>query len=700
MNVVLAAPLLPAALAVSVVAFALEASSSAGSVLAVLAAVAFAALAAASADRRRLVWSAAAAAVVALLVHARIPLALIPPGLLSVELPRELLARPLRVLVPPPESAVLLGIVLGERADIPAELKAAFAATGTTHLLAISGFNMTLVGTAVALVLRGRTGVVPRALIAVSAVATYSLLVGLSPSVLRAALMSGVAACGVVTGRRAATANALCAAVVLMLVADPRSVNDVGLQLSALATAGLVLFQAPLAARLRSLPRPIGEGIATTIAATAMTLPVIAGVFGRVSLVSIVANLVCVPLFPALMLAGAAASAVGAVSLDAARPVALLAWGTAFGLDVAVRTFASLPLASLAVPSGPVAGTLVAALELGAFWAARQVDGVRLPRVDRHAAVSILRRVGGGSAVRGDGIARGRLGGASIAIAVAVAATPVAVAAALPSSTAVRVVALDVGQGDAYLVEVGGARALIDGGPDGTRVLEELSATLPPWERRIDVVALTHAHTDHGAGLLAVLERYDVGLAIEPAGLNPGPLADLWSAAIAKNGAQRRAVHAGERVVLGDATIRVLAPDPDLRVDVPSLVLRVERGGFAVLFTGDAVDDALVRLLEHPERLRSRIYVPPHHGAATPYAMAMREAARPEAALISVGAGNRYGHPTPETLAALRGVPTYRTDQDGTVEIALDGTGLVVRTHANGLPPPRRGPLPYTPARG
>jgi competence protein ComEC len=149
------------------------------------------------------------------------------------------------------------------------------------------------------------------------------------------------------------------------------------------------------------------------------------------------------------------------------------------------------------------------------------------------------------------------------------------------------------------------------------------------------------------------------------------------------------------RVTLGDASIAVLAPDPDIRVDVPSLVLRVTRGSFSALFTGDAVDDALRTLIDRPERLRARVYVPPHHGAETPFATALRAAARPEAALISVGAGNRYGHPTPATLAALAGVPTYRTDQDGTVEIALDGAGLVVRTHANALPPPRRGFVPY-----
>ena len=591
-----------------------------------------------------------------------------------------------------PESAILVGIVLGERGAIPPELARAFATSGTTHLLAISGFNMTLVASAVALALSGRARPVLRAVAAVGAIAAYSLLVGLSPSVLRAALMSGVAASGVISGRRAATANALCAAVVAMLVCDPASVDDVGLQLSALATAGLVIAQAPLSERLHAWPAVLRAGVATTLAATLPTLPVVAGAFGRLSVIAVVANLVCVPLFPLLMLAGAATSVAGVVSLDLARPVALLAWVVASALRVAVETFASLPLAAVSLPPGPLTGAVVAGAEIGAFVIARRV------RLDLGAFVTLGRRARSISPASFT-VPQVTVPRRGIAVVLALAIAPAAVFAAWPASSGVRVVALDVGQGDAYLVEVAGAYALVDGGPDPSRVIDELGATLAPWQRRIDVVALTHAHADHGAGLLAVLDHYDVGLAIEPEGLNAGPLTDLWAAGLAKHGVPRRAVHAGQRFALGDASIEILAPDPDLLVDVPSLVMRIARGPFSILFTGDAVDAALGRLLEHPDRLRSRVFVPPHHGAGTPFAGALRTAARPEAALISVGAGNRYGHPTPQTLAALAGIPTYRTDQDGTVEIALDGPGLVVRTHANGLPPPRRGLVPLAPSR-
>jgi competence protein ComEC len=680
--------------AAATVALAVRSGMMLGAVVAALITLVALALAVASVDRRRLAWLATAFAASAVVAHAAFPVALAPAWLFSLELPRVALARPIAELVPAPESALLLGIVLGERSGVPFDLSRAFATSGTTHLLAISGFNMTLVATAVALALRGRCGPVARSIASVGAIVIYSLLVGLSPSVLRAALMASVAAIGIVSGRRAATANALCAAVIAMLVADPAAIDDVGLQLSALATSGLVLWQGALAERLRLLPAPIRDGIATTLAATAPTLPIVAGAFGRVSLVSPLANLVCVPMFPLLMLAGAATSAIGAVSLELARPVALLAWASAAGLRSAVETFASLPLASVAVPEGLASGVLVASLEIAAVVLVRRARWTALrARWSALRARATVPRAGA-HAFRTPALSR-----ATVAVVLVIAIAPAVVLVAWPASRSVRVIALDVGQGDAYLVDVGDALALIDGGPDPARVLDVLGATLAPWQRRIDLVALTHAHTDHGAGLLSVIDRYEVGVAIEPVGLNPSPLTDLWSGALAKRHIERRAVRAGQRITLGSATVEVLAPADDLRVDTPSLVLRVTQGTFSVLFTGDAVDDALQRVLDRPELLRARIYVPPHHGADTRYAVALRESARPDAALISVGAGNRYGHPTPQTLAALAGVATYRTDRDGTVEIQLDGAGLVVRTRANGLPPPRRGPLPY-PASG
>ena len=696
MSALFVSPLLPAALLAVLVALAGQAGVPLALAVGAVSAVACAALALASANGpRRSLWACACASAVG--VALRLVLGPVPgidlAQLVSLDALRADLARPLELLVPEPESGILLGIVLGERASVSPDLAYAFAVSGTTHLLAISGFNMTLVGTAVALALRGRARPTTRAVATVAAIVAYSVLVGLGPSVMRAALMASVASVGLASGRRAATANALCVAVTAMLFADPAAIADLGFLLSAAATAGLVLWQAPLSERFAVLPGALREGLATTLAASAPTLPVVAAAFGRVSLVSPVANLVAVPLFPPLMITGAAAGVLGALSVDLARPIALVAYGCALALRIVVETFAALPIAALSVPSGPVTGLVVA---LGAVAAVRVA-----PLIGRH--IRILRIAPPAVTAPWDALLappRGALTAVPRGAVLVVPALLVAVVLAWPSTEPeVRVRALDVGQGDAYLVELGGATVLIDGGPDPARLMEELGASLPPWRRRIDVIALTHAHLDHGAGLIAALDRYEVGMTLEPVGLNPGALTDLWAAGISRAHAERRAVRAGQRLHVGDAVITVLSPESDPRVDTPSLVLRIERGRFSALFMGDATDEALADLLLHPEGLHSRVYVPPHHGAATPHGVTLVEAVRPEVALISVGAGNRYGHPTPETLAALGGITTFRTDRDGTVEVSLDGPGLVVRAHANGLPPPRRGSVPYAPAR-
>ncbi|MHB8630578.1 MAG: ComEC/Rec2 family competence protein, partial [Candidatus Limnocylindria bacterium] len=556
------------------------------------------------------------------------------------------------------------------------DLAYAFSRSGTSHLLAISGFNMTLVASAVAGLLRGRCGPRSRAIATVVAVVLYSLLVGLGASVVRSAVMAGVTSFGLALGRRTAAANGLCAAIAVMLALDPATIGDASFLLSAGATAGLLAFQAPLAARLDRLPSLVGDGLAATLAATLPTLPLVAGLFGRISLVSPIANLVAVPLFPALMVTSVSTVAAGVISLDLARPFALAAYLTAFALRVIVETAAGLPLAAVDVPRGPLSAFALLVLSVVAIVAARRVR-VTVPRVPvpRRPALPSRRAV-----VQ-----------AAVPVLLVVA---IGVGVAATAAPAFRVRALDIGQGDAYLVEAGGKLALIDGGPDPNRLLAELGASLPAWRRRIDLVVLTHAHLDHGAGLLAVLDRYEVGLALAPRGLNPGPLADAWSARIAAHHIARADVSAGAVVKLGAARLFVLAPNADPLVDVPSLVLRLELGTTTILFSGDATETAQADLLLAPDALRARIYVPPHHGAATPYANALVRAVRPEVALISAGLDNRYGHPTADTLAALSGVPTYRTDRDGTVEVSAAGAGLVVRRHANGLPPPRPQGIP------
>lgn len=662
----------------------------AGTVAGVLFALASALLALASADPlRRVVWWGSALAAAGIATRAIVPMPALELPLLPLAEMRAALAAPLAHHVPEPESGILLGIVLGERAGIARELRDAFAATGTMHLLAISGFNMTLVAGAVALALRGRTHPVAVALATVTAVVTYSALVGLGASVLRAALMASVGAVGLAIGRRGAAGNALAAAVTAMLLIDPRALEDVGFLLSVGATGGLVLWQRDLAERFRTLPSPLAEGLAATLAASLPTIPIVAAVFGRVSLVSPLANLIAVPLFAPILLFGAATSMLGSLVPWAAGAIAAAAYVSAAALRHTVELFARVPLASAEVPAGPLTGVALVLLVVIVARAGPLIAGpIRRSAQGRVPTPAWPAIVSGPLVLPRPGRA------AAITLCLAVIVGSALVAQALPRSTALRVRALDVGQGDAFLLESSGRYALIDGGPDPSRLLRELGEALPPWERRIDVVVLTHEHADHGNGLLAVLERYDVGLAVEPLGMSDVPLVRSWSERITREGVRRVALGAGARLRLGRVTLHVLAPGRDRRPTVANLVLLAETPQGAVLFMGDATDDAIADLLLAPDDLAARVYVPPHHGADTIHAAALLEAVRPEAALLSVGASNRYGHPTPGTLAALSGVPVYRTDRHGTVEVELDGDRIHVRTDKAGVPSGGGGSVP------
>jgi competence protein ComEC len=374
------------------------------------------------------------------------------------------------------------------------------------------------------------------------------------------------------------------------------------------------------------------------------------------------------------MLFGAAAALAGAVAPVAAAPLALAAFAFAAALRHVVELFAAVPLASVAVPPGPLAGGAVAVALVIAWRVAPSLGAARLPRLAMRSPARATRRVVG------------------VACGLAILTGAVAARCA-PEPSALRLHVLDVGQGDAFLLESDGRYALIDGGPDATTLLRRLADVLPPWHRRLDLVALTHEHADHGAGLLAALDRFEVGLAIEPAGMADVPLTRMWRERLARSRVPVRAVTAGASIRVGRATLEVLAPG-ERRVAVPSLVIRAAVADGSILFMGDATDDAIADLLLAPGALAARVYVPPHHGADSAHASALVSAVAPAAAVISSGAGNRYGHPTPATLAALEAVPVYRTDRYGTVVITLDADPFSVRTAKAGLPPRRGGPVP------
>jgi competence protein ComEC len=548
----------------------------------------------------------------------------------------------------PPERAVMLtGLLTGDVQGQSAQQRAQLAAAGLTHLVVVSGrhVGLLLVGVLGAAALlhvgaRGRRGV------ALGALGFYVLLVRWQPSVLRAGVMATLVLGAGLLGRRAEPRHSLAMAVILLLCIDPLLAGHLGFGLSVSATAGVLVLAPHLAARLPG-PRPVRLVVAACIGAQVGAAPLLLNLGEGIRYGSVPANLVAVPAAAAAQTIGLLAAGVGVVHAGFGGWIARLA--------------------------GPFLGVILSAAERAAVTPRLDVATLLSPLALLLLAAVLTRR-------RAPALAIGAL-----VVAVGFAGLP----AVLPPRpiTELTVTMLDVGQGDAVLVEVpgpgGGARLLVDGGPDDRAALDELRRL---GVRRLDAVVVSHPHHDHTGGLPAVLRSLTVGLLLT----GPTPL-DPASAALSAGETERVAVQrgvpvhrssAGERFTLGAAAVRILSPPADgsLGADLNegSLVLHIATDDGSILLTGDAEILAQQRLLRASHALRADLLKVPHHGSRTSLP-AFFDAVGAHTALIGVGADNPYGHPHPDILEQLSDTRILRTDVDGTVEASVSRDGSRVR---------------------
>ncbi|HEU4758565.1 MAG TPA: ComEC/Rec2 family competence protein, partial [Dehalococcoidia bacterium] len=299
--------------------------------------------------------------------------------------------------LPEPEASLAAGVLLGARADIPQSLKDDMNATGTSHLVAVSGQNVALIAGLLLAVLAWLVGRRPAAWLSLAGIAGYAVLVGGQPSVLRAAVMGGLYVVAAALGRQSSGAIGLALAGAAMTALEPQLARDVSFQLSFAATLGLITMTPLLRDRIQAalgrwpaaadfpLARPAVEMLAVTLAAIAFTLPITAVNFHRVSLVAPLANLFAVPAFLAVALSAAPTAVIAAVFPAAGHYLAWLAWPAAAYMVAAVRLFAGVPVASIEL-RGVGAGHAVAyyALLLGGLWllARRPAEAAPAPTVD------------------------------------------------------------------------------------------------------------------------------------------------------------------------------------------------------------------------------------------------------------------------------------------------------------------------------
>lgn len=584
--------------------------------------------------------------------------------------------------LPPALGALGQGMVLGADEDVPDAVREDFRDAGLGHVLAASGTNvMLLVALAIPLLAAAGLSYTRRIPVLIGLVALYVPLAGGGPSIQRAGVMGVAGLLAILLSRPASRWYALFLATCVTLALNPRVWSDPGWQLSFAAVVGILLLAPGIGRRLSALPGPLADGIALTVAATVATAPLVAHHFGTVSLASVPANVAALPLIPPIMWIGMLRGLLGSGPFETFNDLLghLLA-PLLSAFERLAALFADAPGSTLTAPlDDPLdIGLAYAVLGLVVLAARRASD-----RLDTRAstAVALLRRL-----PRGRKLAFSAAGAALVTLALAQALSP-----ARPPAT-LTVTFLDVGQGDATLVQhPDGSAVLFDGGPPEGRVTRLLRRA---GVRRLSAVVMTHASRDHHGGLAEIVERFPIDLLLDGGdGTRDRDFRAIVAAARAR-GVRRVTALAPLTLRAGSLRIDVLSPSPRAPGPPPedpnprAVVAVVSSDGFDLLLSGDAESEALLPL-SLPDVDAMKL---PHHGSSDPGLPEILERVRPELASIPVGA-NSYGHPAPSTLAALQAarVPTWRNDRHGTVRLSVDrGVQTVDPAHGESVEIQRR----------
>lgn len=579
--------------------------------------------------------------------------------------------------MPVREAELARGFVLGEDDRIDAATIEDFRRAGLSHLLAVSGQNVALLAL-LAMPLLAALGMPLRTRLVwvLAAIAVYVPLAGGGPSIVRAGVMGALGLLATLAGRRASRLYALVVAAAITLAIDPGIATDVGWQLSFAAVLGILALarrlRAPIARCVggRGWQGALAEAAAVTIAATLATAPLIAFHFEALSTTTLLANLLALPaVAPAMWLGMLVSIGAQVPGFPAGVPNAIAAPLFAYIAEVARwcgrPSWAYLPV-SLGI------GGLVSSYALLA------VAALGVPALVRRRRLVALRRDRGlrSPAVRRSWGRRSSPAVAIVSLALALAGSRLgADASGGPLARGLRVTVLDVGQGDAILLQpVGAAAVLVDGGPPGGGIVAKLRDA---GVESLGAVVATHEQSDHTGGIGELLGRLPIGELLY-ARLGRRLRGEALAAAV-----DPVRLVAGDAVRAGELRLEVLWPPAELLGEPlgdadpnsQALVLLARWHGFTMLLAADAeagevpLDPGPVDVLKVA-----------HHGSEDPGLDSLLDRTSPRIAIISVGDRNSYGHPAPITLAELAAheILTLRTDEAGNIGLDADQDSFVV----------------------
>lgn len=576
--------------------------------------------------------------------------------------------------LPEPEAGLARGITLGERRSIGPDLADAFSATNTSHILAVDGYKVGLV----ARVFESVLAVAFRPLLAaggtIVGIGLYTALVGASASALRASIMGGVYILGQAFGRPRDTLNALAVAALLMTAVNPFLLWSLAFQLSFVTTLGMAALapvtESWLPHRRGALWDALREALGATVAAEIASAPLVVAAFNHLSLASLPVHAVVMPLLPLAIGLSALTAALGSVAPVVGNAVGLLAWFPLAAIVAVVRWAGSLPFAALAIPQLGLGAVVGAYLCLGLALLSRPnpLTGPGLPLAAFWRRATTVVPAG---------------------VLVPALVLPVALLGAVllhRSDPTNRISFLDVGTGDAALAQLAdGSRLYLQGDAGAAQAARAVGPTLPFWDRAIPLAVMS-AGDDQALGDLDDLAgRLTFRRVIVPTTGFSATVGKHWRETAAERQIEVIPGASGAHVALGTAAtldVYALASIPRRGKAAPlppGLTLRLSLGRMSVLWaSAEPLDQAAIAASGVP--LSAQVLKIVGESSSWGLDAEFFRRVNPSIVILPAGASSRFAHPTSGTMDLLANRQVYRTDQDGTIVISAEQSGLAVQT--------------------
>jgi competence protein ComEC len=566
--------------------------------------------------------------------------------------------------LPKKQAGLLNAMLIGVRENLDNDVKEAFSDSGLTHIMAVSGMNVAFIVFPLSFILKKlHFKRIKANIVIIISLIIFIFVTGFTPSVLRAVIMAIIILLGQIIMRDSDVASSVALSALLLLMFNPYFLFDIGFQLSYLATISIILFYKNIRDffEKRKIPCIISDVLSVTIAAQIGVVMIIVFYYNKISLVSIVSNLLVVPLVGTVTILGFSMAVLGQISIQISQILGCVNYLLLSFILSITQIVANLPFAVIKVATPNLFLILLYYIFLLTIYFKNKLVKCKI-KLKYYFLILIT-----------------------------VSAVTI-VTNFIPKS--MEVIFIDVGEGDSTLIRTSSGRiVLIDGGGVFGGTDKEANAgnlVIIPLLfdcniTKIDLVVATHAHSDHISGLLPILKEFEIGGIIEPESGQEKEFSELNNTARIRNIPIVYCKKGDEIKIDTETSLNVLYPEPKYKpenspLNNGSLVLKLLYKKMSVLFVGDIEKDVEELIVNEKSDIRSDILKIAHHGSKNSSNKEFLNAVRPVFAIISVGKNN-FGHPADEVLDRLNSQKTkvLRTDLNGAIIITSDGNTISIK---------------------